>query len=152
VSVHIELDGGYAACSTQSCPLPIHLPLDTVEEAEQLPYFALLPLVEAFDPPSRVYPDGEKAWDDEDQLHHRDYGLPAVVHPDGTLMWYQHGSKHRDQDKPAVIYPNGHLHWYQHNVRHRDGDKPAVVQGKGVYYWFLEGVMYKPGVGRVPAG
>ena len=28
----------------------------------------------------------------------------AVVHSDGTRMWYRNSSLHRDDDKPAIIY------------------------------------------------
>ena len=36
---------------------------------------------------------------------------PAVVDPDGSLMWYRNGKLHRT-DGAAVVFPTGDLHWF----------------------------------------
>ena len=74
----------------------------------------------------------------EGQLH-RVHG-PAVIYPDGTECWCQHGNRHR-VDGPAVIYPDGTEYWYQHGDRHRT-DGPAVIYKDGAEYWFQDGLRH----------
>lgn len=47
---------------------------------------------------------GNKSWYDNDGHRHKDIG-PAVVSPDGKMIWYNHGKEHR-LDGPAVIDPD----------------------------------------------
>ena len=58
MSVHIERDGTRVVCDEESCDLPIHLPVDTVEEANALPSNMLFALIEVVDPPHEVDPLG----------------------------------------------------------------------------------------------
>jgi hypothetical protein len=111
VSVHIELDGTYVVCEDTTCELLIHLPLDTVEKAQSLPYFALLDLIEAFDPPTKLI-IGSKVWTDTEERFHRDHDLPAVIRTDGSMVWLQHDLRHRLHDRPAIIQPDGTLEWW----------------------------------------
>jgi hypothetical protein len=82
---------------------------------------------------------GTTRWRDAEHQLHRDYDLPAVVWPNGTKFWYQHGKLHRDGDLPAIVYPNGTKFWYQHGESHQDGDLPAVVRPNGRQEWWVEG-------------
>jgi hypothetical protein len=120
MSVHIELDGTYAVCNHEICELPIHLPLDTAEEARVLPYIALLTLIEAFDPPTLTLVSGTKVWRDTEDHFHRDFDLPAVVHADGSLVWLHHGLRHRLHDRPAIVRRDGTFEWWV-NGENRDG-------------------------------
>ncbi len=71
---------------------------------------------------------------------HRDDG-PAVIEPDGTQKWYQHGKLHRD-DGPAWIEPDRTQRWYQHGDLHRD-DGPAIVDANGRQYWYWHGKRHR---------
>ena len=74
---------------------------------------------------------------------HRDDG-PAVIQPDGTSYWYNHGAKHRE-DGPATIIPAqdpslpDHLEWWFNGRRHRGNGLPAVECSNGNLYWFVHG-------------
>ena len=60
--------------------------------------------------------DGTKRWFNEDgQLHCRDG--PAIIHPDGSEMWYQNGQLHRE-DGPAVIWEDGEKEWWIEGKRY----------------------------------
>jgi hypothetical protein len=67
---------------------------------------------------------GDIRWK-RDGKHHRTDG-PAVIHADGTQLWYINGTLHRlIKDGPAVIHadgsqvwsnrPNGRFEWYIHS-------------------------------------
>jgi hypothetical protein len=103
-TVHRTLDGAWAACNDEACPLMFHFPDMTLEEAQQLPIHVLYPLLDVIDPPTFVglyY----KAWSNPDRQVHRDYDLPAVVWNDGKMEWWQHDSNFRDNDKPHTVWP-----------------------------------------------
>lgn len=59
------------------------------------------------------YTDGTKVWgisyhDTNGVYHqsiHRGNDLPAVIHSNGTKVWYKHRKLHRDGGMPAVIRP-----------------------------------------------
>ena len=72
------------------------------------------------------------------QLHREDG--PAIVHTDGTAMWYQNGQRHREAG-PAVVYADGTRLWYQNGSLHRT-DGPAVEWSDGGREWWLNGVRY----------
>jgi hypothetical protein len=57
---------------------------------------------------------GTEYWKDDNGSFHRDDG-PAVIHPDGTQFWYQHGVRHR-LDGPAIMTSRGECKWYIHGV------------------------------------
>jgi len=65
---------------------------------------------------------------------HREEGKPAVIHPDGSKLWYWHGLLHRING-PAVIWSDGHMAWYWYGDRHRiDGPARILPNGK-IEYW-----------------
>lgn len=82
-----------------------------------------------------VSPDGTINYYDSAGNLHRRQG-PAVIYPDGTLAWYDHGKLHRDEG-PAVIKPNGAQVWYNHGKVHRE-DGPAIIynNSRPGMYWF----------------
>ena len=51
---------------------------------------------------------------------HRIHG-PAVIHPDGSEVWYRNGDLHRT-DGPAVTYPSGRQAWYVDGSWISEGD------------------------------
>ena len=65
---------------------------------------------------------------------------PAVVYPDGSLMWYRNNRLHRE-DGAAIIHPDGEQHWYQSGKRHRT-DGPAIVHANGAQEWWINGTEY----------
>ena len=69
-----------------------------------------------------------------DGLLHREDG-PALVYPDGKMIWYKYGSKHRT-DGPAIINPFGPNEWYQNDTRYRE-DGPTVVHLDNKVEWWL---------------
>ncbi len=53
----------------------------------------------------------------------RDNDLPAVIHTDGTWVWYHRNKVHRSNDmfgkpRPAVIYKDGHKRYFIHGVEY----------------------------------
>jgi hypothetical protein len=126
MSTHRTLDGQWTTCHDNVCQLKFHFSDMTVEQMQRLPMPALLPLLEAFDPPQRVLPDGEKVWLDLDKhdlpryrdIVHRDYDLPAIIYPDGTQQWLQNNEMHREGGRPAVVYPDGRAEWWLKHVRY----------------------------------
>jgi hypothetical protein len=68
---------------------------------------------------------------------------PAVIHNDGTKLWYQHGNLHRNNDQPAIVKDIGSKEWYQHGKLHRDNDQPAVIQVDGFKGWYQHGKRIK---------
>jgi hypothetical protein len=74
---------------------------------------------------------------------YRDGDKPAIVYPDGTLIWCKNGLRHRDGDKPAFIGANGTVVWYKNGLRHRDGDKPARIWADGNLHWYKNDVYHR---------
>ena len=72
--------------------------------------------------------DGEFVIHKQNGLPHRIDG-PAVIHCDGTKMWYQAGVKHREKG-PAVVYPDGTKEWWIAGCLHRE-DGPAIEYADG---------------------
>jgi hypothetical protein len=57
--------------------------------------------------------DGERYFvADSAGCYHRSDG-PALIRPDGTVVWYQHGLVHR-VGGPAIIYASGAKEWCRH--------------------------------------
>jgi len=54
--------------------------------------------------------DGTIRFYNEDRELHRSNG-PAIIHPDGTKVWFINGNRHR-LDGPAVEYINGTKEWW----------------------------------------
>ncbi len=98
------------------------------------------------------------SWTDDEGEPHRDNG-PAIIHADGTQLWYRHGERYRSawldgmrswyqdgklhrDDGPAHIGSDGTQKWYRHGERHRD-DGPAVVCTDGAQEWWLHGKLHR---------
>lgn len=62
-------------------------------------------------------------------LIHRDYDLPAMICPDGTMKWIRFARLHRSNsnDDPALITPN-RKEWWVNGKRHRDNGLPAICE------------------------
>ena len=67
---------------------------------------------------------------------HRTDG-PAIIHADGTKLWYQNDQCHRT-DGPAIEWTDGTKSWYQNGKRHRI-DGPAIEYSDGNRAWFIYG-------------
>ena len=87
-----------------------------------MPLTLLLPVFEALDPCEETGSSGAKIWRKHGRLH-RDYDLPAVVWPDGSMFWYQRGNPYRANGKAAFIYSDGRSEvvestrrWIMHQV------------------------------------
>ena len=87
------------------------------------------------DGPAVVDPDGSLMWYRNNRLHR--VGGPTVIHSNGEEHWYQNGDLHR-LDGPAIIRADGSRAWYQYDKLHRT-DGPAVVRADGSSDWFLRG-------------
>ena len=87
------------------------------------------------DGPAVVDPDGSLMWYRNNRLHREDGA--AIIHPDGEEHWCQNGVRHRT-DGPAITYPSGTVLWYRNGLLHRT-DGPAVVFPNGDLHWFLSG-------------
>jgi ribosomal protein L25 (general stress protein Ctc) len=61
--------------------------------------------------------------------------LPAIIHSNGTQLWYMNGQLHRNNDLPAVICSDGTRFWYINGKKHRDNDLPAVIYPYGYQHW-----------------
>ena len=83
----------------------------------------------------QVYPDGEKLWYLNGELHREDG--PAVAWSDGTKHWYLNGKHHRE-DGPASELPSGTNLWYLHGEYHRENG-PAIEYSDGTKEWWLNG-------------
>jgi hypothetical protein len=85
----------------------------------------------------------------------RKQGGPHIIYHDGTLQWFSPEPnalvwRHRDGDKPAVIDPNGSLMWYHRGELHRECDKPALIDcnrsGGGLCIsWYRWGNLHRDG-------
>src|SRR3954467_8511573 len=81
--------------------------------------------------------EGTKRWLTPNFWFHR-VGGPAVIHPDGSEEWQQHGKLHR-LDGPAIVNTDGSREWWVNGERHRT-DGPAIIMADDSHYWFLDGV------------
>ena len=59
----------------------------------------------------------------------------AVVHGDGTRVWYRNERIHCDAG-PAVVHADGTREWYRNERIHRDAG-PAVERPDGTGEWWL---------------
>ncbi len=91
------------------------------------------------DGPAVIKPDGTQYWYQHGKLH-RDGG-PAEIWHSGVQKWWQHGEQHRD-DGPAVVFPNGTRFWYQHDQLHRD-DGPAEIHADGTQEWYWRDKLHR---------
>ena len=66
---------------------------------------------------------GETIYTNSDGQLHRVHG-PAVIHTDGTTVWWLNGKRHRDHG-PAIERVDGSSAWYQDGHLHRT-DGPAI--------------------------
>ncbi len=84
------------------------------------------------DGPAVIYPDGSQEWWQHGVLHRVDG--PAVIRADGRQYWLQFGQHHR-LDGPAAIHPEGHEVWRQRGKLHRT-DGPAITWSDGTLEWW----------------
>ena len=64
------------------------------------------------------------------------------VNPDtGTRSYRNAAGKLHREDGPAIIFPNGTVMWFLNGARHRV-DGPAIVWPGGTKEWWLNGVVY----------
>jgi hypothetical protein len=78
-----------------------------------------------------------------DNKLHRDNDKPAVEWSDGTISWWQYGTRHRNNDNPAVEWADGTKLWWQNGELHRDNDKPAVELADGAKEWYQNGKIHR---------
>lgn len=88
--------------------------------------------------------NGVQRWRDDKNRIHRDHGLPAVIHLDGTREWWVHDKRQRAGDLPVIVRADGSKEWMRSraagfDVYHRDRDLPAVVGPDGCLEWFVDG-------------
>jgi hypothetical protein len=116
-----------------------------------------------FNPGVNFLHDGTEVWVDDDGEYHRDGDLPAIILPDGTVLYYYHGDQHR-VGGAAVLRADGSyefffaakLHrpngvakcdefntqfYYFNGLLHRT-DGPAVIYKDGRREWHIHGVFY----------
>jgi hypothetical protein len=58
---------------------------------------------------------GDVQWVNQRDEFHRDDG-PAVIHSNGSLLWYKNGRLHREGG-PAVIRRDGSIGWFRNGRR-----------------------------------
>jgi hypothetical protein len=92
---------------------------------------------------------GTKRWYNENRLLHRDNGLPAIEHADGTKRWIINGQNHRDNDLPAIEYADGGKWWFVNGKLHRGNDLPAIIQEDGTKSWYVNYKLHR--LGGLPA-
>ena len=88
---------------------------------------------------SMIFIGDIQIWVTDEGLRHREDG-PAIIHADGSEIWWVNGVKHRE-DGPAVVCPDGRKEWFINDKRHR-ADGPALIYPyrHGVDYvqeWFI---------------
>ena len=144
--VHLLRSGEWEWCNAAHCSFLFHVDEVSPQEAQALPLGLMLPIFEAVQPPSG-YNEARRAkyWEDGSGELHRDYDLPAGVHEDGTLEWYQHGVHHRENGQPTWVGGDGHIEWHLNDELHRDGDMPAVIYSDGSRAWYQHGRLHRVG-------
>ena len=75
--------------------------------SEQEVFEALKYRIETNDAGSRYYLNSAG------ELHRTDG--PAIIHANGTELWYQNGQRHRI-DGPAAVFAGGYKAWYINGV------------------------------------
>lgn len=131
MSVHLNLDGNWQTCATRQCALPYHLPATMEDFNTGINLLAMDLINEALQQGGELTPIGNTCWYDDNRALHRDYDLPAQIHPgSGFQSWWRHGKRHR-VNGPAIITISGEQHWLQNGVLHRT-DGPAIIYGSQV--------------------
>jgi len=87
-----------------------------------------------------IYEDGTRVWHDANGRPHRDNG-PAVIDPDGTEIWMQHGLLHNEHG-PAIKRPNGYEAYWVKGEQHRL-DGPAIKEPDGSETWMSHGKIHR---------
>ena len=72
-----------------------------------------------------VYPDGDKKWYLNGELHREDG--PAIEYNDGTKKWFLNGELHRE-DGPAIEWGGDDKYWFKR--RREAGSKHWYLKGK----------------------
>ena len=86
--------------------------------------------------PAIVYPDGQMVYY-QNNCRHRTDG-PAIIYPNGQCEYYQLGRRHRNSG-PATTDPDGTIRYYQNKLPHRING-PAIVYPHGRTEYYLKGV------------
>jgi len=98
------------------------------------------------DNPTEIDSYGNKIWRNSAGQYHREGDKPAVINPNGILVYYKEGKCHREGDKPAVIdFISGSVSYYKEGKYHRDGDKPAFILANGTMSYWKEGKCHRDG-------
>lgn len=79
--------------------------------------------------------DGTKRWVTNEGIRHREDG-PSIEYPDGEKRWFKNDNLHRENG-PAIDGPNWKM-WYLYGLRHRE-DGPAVEDINGTKHWYFHG-------------
>ena len=70
-------------------------------------------LIEKFEKPDKILPDGIMVWKNEDGEIHRENDKLAVIWANGRKSWYKNGQIHRNKDMPAIVWADGGKEWYK---------------------------------------
>jgi hypothetical protein len=70
---------------------------------------------------------GSKVWRNEHGHIHRDGDLPASIHCDGSVGYYQNGQFSRENDLPAIICRNGMVMFWKNDKFYRNENLPVWI-------------------------
>ena len=93
--------------------------------------------------PAIIQPDGTEEWYQHGRLHREDG--PAFTDPNGNEFWYWKGRLHRDNDLPAVERANGDSEWYRYGRQHRENGRPDIERANGDSEWHVKGKLHRLG-------
>jgi len=88
------------------------------------------------DEPALKKPDGTLVWYKHGSIHR--LNGPAVISPDGSVEYYEEGKLHRFNN-PAVIWADGSVAYYQHGIKHRNNG-PAIHYSDGIEVFYRNGI------------
>ena len=73
------------------------------------------------------------SYNEKNQLHSYN-DKPAVIHPDGSKLWYKNGLCHRDNNKPAIIWSDGTKEWWVDGIWQPNKDYVCLYIKDGKQY------------------
>ena len=85
-----------------------------------------------------IYPNGDKKWYEEGELHREDG--PAIEYISGEKHWFKDYKPHR-LDGPAIEHDSGYKVWFKEGRLHRE-DGPAIEHANGDKVYYLDDVRY----------
>lgn len=92
--------------------------------------------------PASVWADGDRQWFQNGECY-RSNDLPASIDNDGELTWYLNGEFGRDGILPSNIYTDGTMMWYENGDIHRNNGLPALIHANGTQAWYKHGVLHR---------